>query len=94
MQSKICQSCPHCINIYLVPFTACQVLPTCALRSPSSSFAVLHKHGAPVSVVITHRAIEAMLPELTKPRVARVRVRIEAEVIVVEIRDVGRVDAD
>ena len=35
-----------------------------------------------------------MLPELTEPWVAGVRVGIEAEVIVIEIRDVGRVDAD
>jgi len=41
-----------------------------------------------------HCAVETMLPELTEPWVAGVRVGIEAEVIFIEIRDVGRVDAD
>jgi hypothetical protein len=41
-----------------------------------------------------HCAVETLLPELAKPWVAAVRVGIEAEVIVIEIRDAGRVDAD
>ena len=73
---------------------ASATLPTCAFPSLRSSFVVYREYGGSASVVITHCAVEPMLPELTEPWVAGVRVGIEAEVIVIEIRNVGRVDAD
>jgi len=37
-------------------------------------------------------AAEALLPELAEPRVAPVGVRLEAEVVLVEVGDLGRVE--
>lgn len=45
-------------------------------------------------MVPINSTVEALLPELTEPRVPGVGIGVKVEVVLVEIRDVGRMDAD